>query len=217
MLLQNNSINPPVIQDSLLIPQHHYSIRGATYLTPDALMNYCSTRLRGLDNQIQTKFEKQQTANHDSQVLSELQGNLNFGNDDLKVTGGTGVSTDCTIKGAAQALLEAANKVTDPGVQKRLIDLASKLVHVTGAPPSASFDANASVALKAQTYKPEEMTQMISQPVGNLQKDLNSGTELDMIQLQSLMSQRQTAVSTVTQMIQALGEQLNKIAGNIGH
>ena len=198
MLLQNNSINPPVVQDNVLIPQHDYSVRGACYLTPDALMNYCATRLRGLDNQIQTKFEKQQTANH-------------------KVTGGTGVSTDCTIKGAAQALLEAANKVTDPGVQKRLIDLAGKLVHVTGAPPSASFDPNASVALKAQTYKPEEMTQMIAQPVGNLQKDMNSGTELDMIQLQSLMSQRQTAVSTVTQMIQALGEQLNKIAGNIGH
>ncbi len=186
-----------------------------SYLTPDALMNYCATRLRGLDDQIQTKFEKQQTANHDSAILATLQGDLNFGHDDLTVSGKS--TEDGTIKAAAAKLIDAANHVSDPATQQALLTLAGKLVTVTGTPPSASYNPNASVALAAGTYSVSAMSTMISQPVAGIQKDLNSGSELDMIKLQALMSQRQTAVSTVTQMVQALGEQLNKIAGNIGH
>ncbi len=50
-----------------------------------------------------------------------------------------------------------------------------------------------------------------------VQSEISSGSELGMIKLQSLMSQRQSAVQISTQMVQALGEQLNKIAANIGH
>jgi hypothetical protein len=46
---------------------------------------------------------------------------------------------------------------------------------------------------------------------------LNSGAELQMIQLQSIMSQRQTAIQITTNLVQALGDQLNKIADNVGH
>ena len=38
-----------------------------------------------------------------------------------------------------------------------------------------------------------------------------------MVQIQSLMSQRQTAVSLTTNLVQSLGDQENKIADNIGH
>ena len=217
MKLGQNQGFDPILMDSVLIPEHHFSMAAFSYLTPDALMNYCATRLRGIDNQIQTKFTKQQTANEDSKVLSALQGTLNFGNDDLIVIGGQGLNNDSTIKAGGQALIDAANRSTDPGVQKRLLELAGKLVTVSGSPPTATFNPTANVALAARTYKPSELAQMITQPVANLQKDMNQGTELDMMSLQSLMSQRQTAVSTVTQMLQALGEQLNKIAGNIGH
>jgi len=58
---------------------------------------------------------------------------------------------------------------------------------------------------------------MTADAIGSIQKDLNSGTELSMINLQSLMSQRQSSVQMVTNMVQALGDQMNKITSNIGH
>jgi hypothetical protein len=46
---------------------------------------------------------------------------------------------------------------------------------------------------------------------------LNSDSELAMVHLESLMSQRQTAVTLTTNLVQSLGDQENKIADNIGH
>lgn len=60
------------------------------------------------------------------------------------------------------------------------------------------------------------MTELVSGLQGAI-NDLNSGAELQMIGLQSLMSQRQTAVQLTTNLVQALGDQANKIAQNIGH
>lgn len=49
-----------------------------------------------------------------------------------------------------------------------------------------------------------------------LVKDLNSGTQMDMINLQSLMSDRQTAVQLSTNLIQALSHSADAIAHNMG-
>ena len=192
-----------------------FGLMGAGYLTPDALMTYCSTRLRGLDDQINGIMTQQQQANDDSSVLSQLTGELDWGSDDLKVSGKA--DEDGTLKANAQHLLDAANKVEDPKVAGELKALAQKLVTVTGDPPNATMDASAPVALAAKTYKPEELKDLITTPVSGIQKDLNAGTELGMINLQSLMSQRQSAVQTVTNLVQALGDQMNKISANIGH
>ncbi len=61
------------------------------------------------------------------------------------------------------------------------------------------------------------MTAMSTTAVENIQKDLNSSTELSMINLQSLMSQRQEAIQLCTNLVQSLGDQVNKIAENVGH
>ena len=63
----------------------------------------------------------------------------------------------------------------------------------------------------------EQIKAAITDTVGGLQKDLNAGAELNMINLQSLMSQRQTAIQLTTNLVQSLGDQMNKIAANIGH
>ncbi|MET0593810.1 MAG: hypothetical protein ABW133_13995, partial [Polyangiaceae bacterium] len=61
----------------------------------------------------------------------------------------------------------------------------------------------------------EEMGSLINS-TKSLQSDLNSNAELDMIHLQSLMSQRQTAIQLTTNILQSLNEQANKIVANIG-
>lgn len=51
----------------------------------------------------------------------------------------------------------------------------------------------------------------------NEQSDLTGGAELNMINLQAIMSQRQTAIQLTTNLVQSLGDSSNKIAANIGH
>ena len=55
------------------------------------------------------------------------------------------------------------------------------------------------------------------EPAQGVSSSVNSSSELEMIQLQSFMSQRQTAIQLTTNLVQSLGDQLNKIADNIGH
>src|SRR5258706_8062867 len=45
-----------------------------SYLTPDALMSYCQTRLQGVDTQMNTIFAEQQRMNFESSVLGNLLG-----------------------------------------------------------------------------------------------------------------------------------------------
>ena len=59
------------------------------------------------------------------------------------------------------------------------------------------------------------MTQLTTN-LKNDAADLNSDSEMTMITLQSLMSQRQTAVQLTTNLVQSLGDQQNSIAKNIG-
>jgi len=182
-------------------------------LTPDALMNYCATRLRDLDNQINFEMTKQQTVQKENSTLTNLLQQL--GNDvggDIDLTSGPG--NDCVQ--AAIAHLKSASdalKATDPQTAQKLAELATNLNDNLGnAQKQGSNGTNYKSALTLSTFKAA-----ITDSVGNMQKDLNSGTELAMINLQSLMSQRQSAVQTVTNMVQSLGDQMNKITSNIGH
>jgi hypothetical protein len=59
--------------------------------------------------------------------------------------------------------------------------------------------------------------QTYTQNLTDAASDLNSNAELGMVHLQSLMSQRQMAVTLTTNLVQSLGDQENKIADNIGH
>ena len=65
----------------------------------------------------------------------------------------------------------------------------------------------------------QDLDRPVSQLTQNLKNDaanLNSDSEMTMINLQSLMSQRQTAVQLTTNLVQSLGDQQNSIAKNIG-
>lgn len=209
MVTPVNSVNQSPFADA---------IDGPTYLTPDAMMTFCSARLRGLDDQMQTAFLKQRLANDVSKDLSDLQTKLNtlLGSaSSLQVSGKA--TEDSTIKAMARALLDTAHTVPDPAVAKALTDRARALVNVTGDSPNADFKESEAVILPAKTYEASALKGMTSDAVAEIQKDVNSGSELSMINLQSLMSQRQSAVQLVTNMVQALGDQMNKITSNIGH
>ena len=182
----------------------------STYLTPDALMTYCATRLRGLDTQVQAAFAQQKQANADSSVLSAVERQIQLPDGDIANAGDTNVDPNklgglCPKdfnEAAVQALRDAANKVNDPQTKQALNAAADEL--------QAKIDNNLPISV-------DDFKRLTTDAVSKIQQDLNSGTELSMINLQSLMSQRQSAIQMCTNLIQSLGDQMNKIAQNIGH
>ncbi len=220
------------------------------YVTPDALMAFCQSRLQGIDTQVQASFAAQQQANADSTVLSDLSGTLSVPTADIDLSSAGGVET---AKASADAMMQAAQKLQDPQAQKELVAAANQIYaridkvlgEVTSggnwatavggnlqpsqtAPSSASL-SNAQIEDIFSKYNANspnsndtkidvaDMTAMSTTAVENIQKDLNSSTELSMINLQSLMSQRQEAIQLCTNLVQSLGDQVNKIAENVGH
>ncbi len=212
------------------------------FLTPDALMAYCQSRLEGLDTQMDTAMAKQQQANDDSNVLSNLASQLTVRGDKLDLNDAGGFAT---AKSYADAMMNAAGQIKDPAAKQALIDKANAIytklniacVDVSG---ETSVDVTKLTPDQLKDYMPggskhhndppdgtnnnpndryisvDEMKALSSDAVANIQKDLNSGAELSMINLQSLMSQRQQAIQLATNLVQSLGDQCNKIAENVG-
>lgn len=180
-----------------------------TYISPDALMSYCQTRLRGIDDQVQSAFAKQQKDNADSSVLSDLASKFKTPPKDLDMTSTSadsdldGMTPTQYVERAVEDLKNAASQINDPTAKQALLEQAGKL--------------QAEIGSGDKSFKPEDFKAMTSDAVGKIQQDLNSGAELSMINLQSLMSQRQQAIQICTNLVQSLGDQCNKIAENVGH
>jgi hypothetical protein len=194
------------------------------FLTPDALEAYCESRLNSIDGQVQSIIARQQLSYSESSglqtVLQKLQEHT------------SGVTNDPTACAAMEQplhdLIEQL-KAHDPGCPElgKLKQLYNNLVYTgTG---STDTDANGMPYEDADNYPPAkngpegdgtidstEMQTFIS-GIQGCASDLNSDSELQMIQIQSLMSQRQTAIELSTNLVQSLGDQADKIAANVGH
>lgn len=193
------------------------------YLSMDAILFYCESRLRGLDTQVQEHFSRQKKANTDSAALSQLLSCLGacpngFGADGRAAhdlirayqAAITTVGADSVIGqkliAAQDAFVNAASKGGAGGELARKVgegDFWTKDL-------AANADAGLVNPLSMETMKG------FCSSIENLQKEINSGAELGMITLQSLMSERQMAVQIATNLLQSLGDQLNKVAANIG-
>lgn len=193
-----NSINNNVINQP---PPIAMPLEGAgAFLTPESLMLYCQTRLRGIDEQVNDAFAKQQRANEDSKVLTTLINEASSLPGDVP----TQKQAQDYMNALAAKYDAAAAAAKDPTIKAALAKQADNCRDIA--------NTKCSNGITAAMYK-----QNAGDFVSSLQKDVNAGTELEMIKLQSLMSQRQSAVQVVTNLVQALGDQMNKIASNIGH
>ena len=190
------------------------------YLTPDALMAYCETRLRGLDDQMQSAFAEQQKSNSIQKLIGDIQGDAGVAVPDhtldLSMKGNTGWPNNpgdvAIVKGAYDAI-NAKLKTMDPSdpefaaLQKIRDNLGSE-------DGNGNFTPNPSLGKSMTT---DGWNTMVTGALSSAAKDLSSSAELSMINLQSLMSQRQEAIQLATNLVQSLGDQANKIAENVGH
>jgi hypothetical protein len=198
-------------------------------LSPDALMAYCQSRLDSIDSQVRTLFDsQQQNASASKQIDSVISG--------LKEYSVAGVNKDGTtckkLESEFESLVLSLRK-SDPSCPE--LPLLTKTYNEVvwsgdgGAKHTGSSNPNDPDFIDFGVYPPDtsgpqgdnilssEELQGYAQTLTDAAGNLNSNSELGMVQIQSLMSQRQTAVALTTNLVQSLGDQENKIADNIGH
>jgi hypothetical protein len=160
-------------------------------LTPDALLAYCEAKLRGIDDQLQRGLANQKLRNGQLAALNDLGATLG-----AYKTGASG--DDASALGAA--FDEAMSQFpSDSSTYAALQQQKDKVL-------ADCRDGGAANADMAQYCN----------DISTLSSSLNHDGEVEMIQLQSLMSQRQTAVQMCTNMVSALGETSKAIAAKIG-
>ncbi len=171
------------------------------FLTPDTLMTFCASRLRGIDDQCNNIFRKQAKRNDESAVLSDLSQKLA-----AYKSGFTPTTHGEKERNDFVADIEAAYAKAIEAVGGPESALGQKIVDAKKAFDATKNDAH----ITAQ--EASDMHTALSE----VQKGLNQAGEMEMLQLQSLMSQRQQAIQICTNLVQSLGQQSMSIAQNTG-
>jgi hypothetical protein len=175
---------------------------------------YLQSRLGSLDEQINTIMSKQKASEGARKALQGIQ-------NEIANIGDEGGAVD--VEAFAKSLNEVAAHMGEKAAAELFSNLPeavrSELVLTAprdGAPaPSLSAytlskDSDANATLGKQDLG------AVKTYLENAIKDVESGSELEMIKLQSLMSARNTAISLATNMTSAIGKGAEAIVGNIG-
>ena len=166
-------------------------------LTGEALLMYLQTRLEGLDSQIEARFAKQQKIEQMRKALNKMQTTLSNQNDDT--TNKDTIETDGAWVTELNDALDAIEQVDPQYAQQLRGDLQQTGQALVGD----------------GSYTTEEIKNSTDY-INTCIKSLESESQLEMIQLQSLMSARQTAIQMATNLVSAFNESSKAIAGNVG-
>lgn len=191
------------------------------HLTPDGLMLYMQTRLGGLDDQVNAAFDKQKKIESLRKVLGDLSTALS--------------KYDPDAEGDEHNIAEAQGQIDqaligmhaiDPGGAKTLAaELDRQGIPVPYAelglldseqmPPAGSAADRQHGNGDRIIISDGELT-AVKEAISQNLKELESSAQLEMIQLQSVMSARQTAISLCTNLVASIGKGSEAIVGNIG-
>ncbi|MBX3213572.1 MAG: hypothetical protein KF850_16150 [Labilithrix sp.] len=196
---------------------------SAASLTPGMLLIYCTSRLDAIDQNIEQYFVEQQRRNKELQSMNKGLNALNAG------TWNGGHMNSENVAGSdfhqgnhadkANELRDVWLSTDNPDVKKACAEAFKSVsgldindyrkTDVTKKDVKASADAG-----KIHGVGREEWNARVEE-LKNKQSDLMKAGELDMIKLQSLVSQRQLAVQLTTQLMQTLNETSKQVVGNI--
>ena len=164
-------------------------------LTPDGLVLYLQSQLGDIDAKIDGFMAKQKLIQAQRKELNAI----------ATVLSGVEVPVEKDGKFVASNM-DSADKETLQeawGTLQSDLPLDKKTMKLIDDAARTKFDS------------PEELKKFQS-AIDNAIKDLESSASLDMIQLQSCVSQRNTAISLATNLMSAVGKGEESIAGNIG-
>jgi hypothetical protein len=170
-------------------------------VTPDALFIYLSTRLQRLDADIDGVFSKQQDAEQVRKALGAIKRELaTLAYSDKEQNKAFQMQDPTALRVSIDAQLEAIDAVNP----QLATELRASLHGTTGIFSYADAQYN-TLELNASR-----------ETIDQYSKDLEATSQLDMIQLQSLMSARQTAIQLSTNLTASLADSLKSIVGNMG-
>jgi hypothetical protein len=206
--------DPSVSSTSSVVPNFvSDGAAAAVNLTPEGLMLYLQSRLDDVDTQINGLFKKQQDVSRIREDLNAIQQALQtLENDPAKKDALGAVDTDSNHNGKIDPneYADYEQKITDAIADIKDVDpvLGAKLESELGR------DGYILHALSGQYLTSE--VKNTTDYLGTLNKQLESSAQLEMIKLQSLMSDRQTAIQLSTNLVSALGDSTKSIASNVG-
>jgi hypothetical protein len=195
-------------------------------LTTDEVMLYCASQLTQLDNGIKQHMAQQQVARNQADKLGKLKGLLSSGQ--------IGAGDSSRKKEVFQAMKEAYDSLDphDPRRDKlndmfcRFMDTATytnQSLSRVNAPEhynlltldtDAKMNAVSGNGNDGNDVSVDEMKGFASE-IEPMLSDISKGAELDMIDLQAKISQRQMAVQMATQMISKINETMMSIVQKI--
>lgn len=163
-------------------------------LTPDMILALAETRLRDMDNQIQTLMG---AMNDQSAQASRVSGHLELLRDALAVMS--------PVYGTAGRMTGDANtiRVTFRGESMTVNELASLLV-ANGVDPGAVGSINERAGLQNLIDGTNEELRAV-----------NAGNEMAMIRLQSAMQNRTTIISATTNLMKSIDEGSDAVVANL--
>jgi hypothetical protein len=194
-------------------------------ISSEGIMAYCAAQLNQLDTEIQSKMLQQQQHREATRPLADLKSK--FSGDHLD---GNNKEERYQILKDMKAAYDALPP-NDPG-RKQLDELFTQYVGTAcrndwqtkvpdcwlGTLTNEQIDTLVKIdnsALDQNKVVESEMKELCSK-VDGIMNDISKGAELEMINLQSQVSQRQMAVQMATSMLNKFNEGLMSVAGNIG-
>jgi hypothetical protein len=190
------------------------------YLTPDALISYCQSRLQGIDTQVDTAFAQQQAANGTQTMLAALAANSALAVPsqplDLSFKAGPPITYNtpadvAKVQGAYDAITTDL-KTLSPGDPSyaALSNIANQLGSYD---TNGNFEPNTNLGTSMPV---DAWNSTVTTAVSDVSSTLNSDTQLSMINLQSLMDQRQQAIQICTNLVQSMGDSTSQVTANVG-
>jgi hypothetical protein len=197
--------------------------RTAIHLSPEGLLAYCSARLTSIDTTIKQYFAEQQARNKSMMDASKLLSILN------KYSGigkGDVIAAEENFRKGhvhdANALAKLYRETDDPQLKAQIADafkaISGREIGAYLDKPYTEGDLHAVIG-EGKHFKEEVTSEAWSKRAENVkevQSGLSKAAEMNMIQLQALVSQRQLAVQLTTQLMQNYNDGLKQIAGNVG-
>jgi hypothetical protein len=184
---------------------------GVSSMSPDALLAYCQMQLGSLDDEMATQIKAQDLALQQRTAVESVQTKL-------ESFGTNGPQTYGELNECSAAFDAAIAKLgsSDP-VARQLATQEQAMVTKYG-----SFQNNITSLSNPTDSSPLEKPPQnddwkgTTDAVGTLTDDIKSGAEIQMLQLQDLVSQRQQAVEQATGMMTKEDQTLDDTAKAIG-
>ncbi len=207
---------PSVLPTSTLMAPTQFEAN----LSPDGLMIYLSTRLNGLDDQINSFFNTEQRQADVQKALRDIQTEL------AKLDEHTSAPNDVLDlpdrDPNAPAHQDVVNADGTVGASPAERNINAAIDEIRKVDPLLADDINKKLNehgfilwVQDGKFTGAEVT-ATKEYITGLQKDIESSAQMNMIRLQSLMSSRQTAIQLSTNLIASLGDSTKAIVTNVG-